>query len=317
VLESSDDMELIIGSHVSFSKDKQLLGCVEETLSYGANTFMFYTGAPQNTNRIAIDPNKTILAIEMMKENDINYSNVIVHAPYIINLANSQDDEKWNFAINFLKQEIDRCETLGITKLVLHPGSHVGLGSDIGIKNIIDALNIVLDRPSNVIICIETMAGKGSECGKNINEVKQIIDGINDKDRIGVCLDTCHLNDAGYDIEKFDEYLDLFDKEIGISKIKCVHINDSKNVRGMGKDRHENFGLGTLGFDTLINVIYNERLKDIPKILETPYVSIDDNSKERLFPPYKFEIEMIKNKNFNTNLISDIREYYKNKNHKR
>ena len=304
-------MSLIIGSHVSFTKDKQLLGCVEETLSYGANTFMFYTGAPQNTNRMEIDANKTILALEKMKENNIDYKNVVVHAPYIINLANNQDDEKYNFAISFLKQEIERCETLGINKLVLHPGSHVGLGSDVGIKNIIDALNIVLSRPSNVIICIETMAGKGSECGKTIDEVKQIIDGVLNKARIGICLDTCHLNDAGYDIRDFDKVLDEFDEKIGLDKIKCVHINDSKNVRGMSKDRHENFGLGTLGFETLIGVIYNERLEGVPKILETPYVSIDDNSKERVYPPYKFEIEMIKNKKFNENLISDIREYYK------
>jgi len=304
-------MNLIIGSHVSFTKDKQLLGCVEETLSYGANTFMFYTGAPQNTNRIEIDVNKTILALEKMKENNIDYKNVVVHAPYIINLANNQDDEKYNFAISFLKQEIERCETLGINKLVLHPGSHVGLGSEVGIQNIIDALNIVLSRPSNVIICIETMAGKGSECGKTIDELKQIIDGVLNKDRIGVCLDTCHLNDAGYDISNFDKVLDEFDEKIGIDKIKCIHINDSKNIQGMAKDRHENFGFGTLGFETLIGVIYNERLQNIPKILETPYVSINDNCKEKIYPPYKFEIEMIKNKKFNKNLISDIREYYK------
>ena len=303
--------ELLIGSHVGFSKEKQLLGCVEETLSYGANTFMFYTGAPQNTNRIEIDVNKTILALEKMKENNIDYKNVVVHAPYIINLANNQDDEKYNFAISFLKQEIERCETLGINKLVLHPGSHVGLGNEAGIQNITDALNIVLSKPSNVIICIETMAGKGSECGKTIDEIKKIIDGVINKERIGICLDTCHLNDAGYDISDFNKVLDEFDEKIGLEKINCVHINDSKNTRGMAKDRHENFGFGTLGFENLIGVIYNERLKGIPKILETPYVSINDNSKERIYPPYKFEIEMIKNKKFNENLISDIREYYK------
>ena len=304
-------MNLIIGSHVSFTKDKQLLGCVEETLSYGANTFMFYTGAPQNTNRVEIDENKTRLAKELMIKNNINFDNVIVHAPYIINLANNNDDDKYNFAINFLIQEIKRCEILGINKLVLHPGSHVGLGVEKGINNIINALNIVLNRPGSVTICIETMAGKGTECGKNFNEIKQIIDGVANKERIGVCLDTCHLNDAGYNIEKFNDVLMEFDKLIGINKVKCIHINDSKNISGSGKDRHENFGFGTLGFDTLINVIYNEQLKNIPKILETPYVSFDDNSKERIFPPYKFEIEMIKNKIFNKNLIQDIRNFYK------
>ncbi len=303
-------MELIIGSHVGFTKEKQLLGCVEETLSYGANTFMFYTGAPQNTNRLPIDNDKTLEALKLMKNSNIDYNNVIVHAPYIINLANDQDDEKYNFAINFLKQEISRCDALGIKKLVLHPGSHVGLGSEKGISNIINALNIVLNKPSEVVICIETMAGKGSECGKSIDEVAQIINGITNKNRIGICLDTCHLNDAGYDISNFDKILDEIDTKIGLNKIYCIHINDSKNILGAAKDRHENFGIGTIGFQNLINVIYNERLKNIPKILETPYVSPDDNSKERLYPPYKFEIEMIKNKKFNDNLISDIRNYY-------
>ena len=166
-------MNLIIGSHVSFKKDKQLLGCVEETLSYGANTFMFYTGAPQNTNRISIDPNKTILGIELMKENNIDYRNVIVHAPYIINLA-SDDIEKREFAIRFLKQEIDRCEELGIDKLVLHPGSHVGAGIEKGIENIVNSLNIVLQNESSVNICLETMSGKGSECCYNFEQIKQI-----------------------------------------------------------------------------------------------------------------------------------------------
>lgn len=304
-------MNLIIGSHVGFTKDKQLLGCVEETLKYGGNTFMFYTGAPQNTNRLPIDDNKTIDALKLMKENNIDYSNVIVHAPYIINLANGKDDEKYNFAINFLKQEINRCETLGIKKLVLHPGSHVGLGIEEGISNIINALNIVLSKQSDVIICIETMAGKGSECGKTLDEVKTIIDGVENKNRIGVCLDTCHLNDAGYNIENFDKILDEIEEKIGLDKIYCVHINDSKNITGSSKDRHENFGLGTIGFNNLINVIYNDRLDSIPKILETPYVSLDDNSKEKIYPPYKFEIEMIKNRKFNENIISDIRNYYK------
>lgn len=304
-------MCLIIGSHVSFTKEEQLLGSVKEALSYGANTFMFYTGAPQNTNRVKIDDNKTSLAIQLMEENNIDFNNVVVHAPYIINLANDNDEEKYNFAINFLKQEIDRCEQLKIKKLILHPGSHVGLGVDKGIENIIYALNLVLEKPSDVMICIETMAGKGSECGKNLEEINKIINRVKNKERIGVCLDTCHLNDAGYDISKFDEFLDEFDKKIGIEKIKCVHINDSKNVSGSGKDRHENFGYGTLGFETLLNVIYNKRLNNIPKILETPYVSIDDKSKDRTYPPYKFEIEMIKNKKFNNNLINDIREYYK------
>lgn len=302
-------MDLIIGSHVSFKKDTQLLGCVEETLGYGANTFMFYTGAPQNTNRVSIDPNKTIQALDLMKKNNIDYKNVIVHAPYIINLA-SGDSEKREFAIRFLKQEIDRCETLGIDKLVLHPGSHVGVGIDNGITNIINSLNDVLNNDSVVNICLETMSGKGSECCYNFEQIKKIFDGVKNNNKLKVCMDTCHLSDAGYDMSNFDKVLDDFDSLIGLNNLACIHINDSKNEIGSKKDRHENIGLGYVGYDNLISIIYNKRISNIPKILETPYISPDDDSKERLYPPYKYEIEMIRNKKFNKNLISDIRNYY-------
>ena len=152
------------------------------------------------------------------------------------------------------------------------------------------------------------MAGKGNEIGRSFEELKSIIDKVKFKDKIGVCMDTCHLNDAGYDISNFDDILDLFDKVIGIDKIGCIHINDSKNTKGSHKDRHENIGFGNLGFENLINIIYNSRLEGIPKILETPYVTKDDNSKEREYPPYKYEIEMIKNKVFDGDLITKIRE---------
>lgn len=299
-------MNLIIGSHVSFNKNEQLLGSVKEALSYGSNTFMFYTGAPQNTNRCDIDVNKTILADELMKENGINKDNVIVHAPYIINLANSAKKESYDFAINFLKQELNRCETLGIKNVVLHPGSHVGLGEEVALNNIVHALKIVLDKKRYTNILIETMAGKGSEVGKNIDEIKYIIDNVG-SENLGVCLDTCHLSDSGIDMKDFDSYLDEFDKKIGIDKIGCIHINDSMNQIGAHKDRHANIGFGEIGFDTLIGIIYNERLENVPKILETPYVTKDDDSKERLYPPYKEEIDMIKSREFNENLINDIR----------
>lgn len=299
---------LIIGCHVSFKSDTQMLGSVKEALSYGANTFMFYTGAPQNTNRAPINPELTSLAINLMSENAVNIENVIVHAPYIINPANSIN---LDFAISFLKQEIERVEKLGVTKLVLHPGSHVGLGKDVAIDNIIKVLNNCITSDTKVDICLETMAGKGSEIGSNFGELKRIIDGVVYNEKVKVCLDTCHLNDAGYDIEKFDNLLEEFDKIIGIEKIACIHINDSKNLKDSHKDRHENFGLGTIGFDNLINVIYNPRLEGIPKILETPYIGDEDDSKERLYPPYKFEIDSIKSKKKNVNLLEDIRNYYK------
>ena len=295
---------MYIGSHVSFDSKEQLLKSVKESLSYGANTFMFYTGAPQNTNRCIIDDELTKKALLLMKDNNIDINKVICHAPYIVNLANDLDPSKYDFSINFIKNEIYRLEKLGIKYLVLHPGSSVGIERNKALYNISNALNIILGSNSNVMILLETMAGKGTECGININEIKTIIDNVELKDNIGVCLDTCHLNDSGIDISLFDNYLDEFEREIGIDKIKCIHINDSKNIIGSHKDRHENIGFGTIGFNNLINVIYNERLKNIPKILETPYI-------EKEYPPYKFEIDMIRKKEFNTNLINDVINYYK------
>ena len=295
---------LYIGSHVSFTKDKQLLGSVEESISYGSNTFMFYTGAPQNTVRVSIDFNKTIEALNKMKDNGIDINNVIVHAPYIINLANPLNID---FGVNFLKQEIKRCEELGISKLVLHPGSHVNNGKEVGLNTICKALNLVLDEETTVTICLETMAGKGSELGSTFEELKYIFDNVKLNNKLGVCLDTCHLNDSGYDVGNFDLLLDEFDKIVGIDKIKCIHVNDSKNIKGSHKDRHENIGIGTIGFDNLINVIYNPRLDNIPKILETPWIKLEKDS----YPPYKFEIEMVRSKKNNKNLVEDIVKYYK------
>lgn len=291
---------LYIGSHVGFKKDSQLLGSVKEALSYGADTFMFYTGAPQNTNRYPIMDGLTLEAMNLMKENGIDYSKVVVHAPYIINLANDKDPDKFMFSVRFLQEELERCELLGIKSLVLHPGSHVGLGVDTAISNIAKGLNMILGT-HDVKILLETMAGKGTEVGSSLEEIKRIIDLVDDKNHIGVCLDTCHLNDAGYDIKSFDSFLDQFNDLIGIDKIGCVHVNDSKNILGAHKDRHENFGFGTIGFNALISVVYNERLNSVPKILETPYV-------DREYPPYKYEIDMIKNKTFDSQLIEKIKE---------
>ena len=287
-------MDLIIGSHVSFNKDTQMIGSINEALSYKANTFMFYTGAPQNTFRCDINEDLLNKSFELLKNNNIDINNVVVHAPYIINLANSKNHD---FNVNFLKQEINRVNKLGVHLLVLHPGSHVGFGIDEGINNIIKALNEVMNN-SLVTICLETMAGKGTELGKNFSEIKRIIDGVKNKDKIAVCLDTCHINDAGYDLSNFDEILEQFDNIIGLNRLKVVHINDSKNVINSHKDRHENIGYGTIGFDNLINIIYHDKLKGIPKILETPYIEKK--------APYLYEIEMIRNKIFNNNLINDV-----------
>lgn len=291
---------LYIGSHVGFNKDTQLLGSLKEALSYKANSFMFYTGAPQNTNRCQINEDLTKEALELMKDNSIDVRNVIVHAPYIINLCN---EANFDFSVNFLTEEIKRVSNLGVKSMVLHPGSHVGLGINKGIENISLGINKALsnNKDSDVVILLETMAGKGSEVGSKLEEIKQIIDNIEDKKHIGVCLDTCHLNDAGYDMSDFDKYLDDFDKTIGLDYVKCIHVNDSKNIISSHKDRHENIGFGTIGFDNLMNIIYNKRIENIPKILETPYV-------DKKYAPYKFEIEMIRDKKFNENLIETIKK---------
>ncbi len=293
---------LLIGSHVSFKKDTQLLGSLEEALSYGSNCFMFYTGAPQNTSRVPINDALTYKALELMKEKNIDVNNIIVHAPYIINLANKSDLSKYNFAISFLTEECKRCEELFMNKLVLHPGSHVGCGIQEGIENIANALNLVLKNTDTTIL-LETMAGKGTEVGSKLDEIEEIISRLEKKEQIGICLDTCHLSDSGLDIGDFNKTLDILEEKKLLSKVLCVHVNDSKNIIGSHKDRHENIGYGTIGFDNLINVIYNPRLENIPKILETPWI---EN-----YPPYKFEIQMIKNKEFNPNLVSDLKEYYK------
>ena len=301
---------LIIGSHVSFGKN-QLLGATEEAISYGSNTFMFYTGAPTNTVRKDIDNKYTQEAIELMQANNIDIKNVVCHAPYIVNLGNASDPDKYNFSKDFIKKELTRCDEMGITKMVLHPGNAIGITPEEGLNNIAEALNYILDGTTKCLILLETMAGKGTECGRTTEELAYIINKVDRKEQIGVCLDTCHLNDSGYNIKEFDKYLDEFDSLIGIDKIKCVHINDSKNDQGSHKDRHANFGIGSLGFDTLINVIYNERLTNVPKILETPYIGDTDDSKERIYPPYKYEIEMIRNKEFDPSFLDKIRQNYK------
>lgn len=186
---------------------------------------------------------------------------------------------------------------MGIKQMVLHPGNATGGNREEVINWIAEGLNEIINNTKgiDVKIALETMAGKGTEVGRTFEEIRQLIDLVQDKDRMGVCFDTCHTSDANYPIkDDFEGVLDEFDKVVGLEWITVMHINDSKNEQGAVKDRHENFGFGHLGFDTLINVIYNPRLKDIPKILETPYVEGK--------PPYKHEIEMIRNKEFNPDL---------------
>jgi len=301
---------LKLGSHVSMNGKKMYLGSVEEALSYNANTFMVYTGAPQNTRRKKIEELNIDEAINLMKAHDINPKDIVVHAPYIMNLANP-DPAKRAFAIEFFKEELYRTHAMGATQIVLHPGAHVKEGAETGIKYIIDSLNKVIEQTSDldVLIALETMAGKGTEVGRTFEEIKAIIDGVKQNNRLSVCFDTCHTHDAGYDVkEDFDQVLDTFDKIIGKERISVLHINDSKNIKGAQKDRHENIGFGEIGFDALNYIVHHPDFNDIPKILETPFVTEDDTSKKRLYPPYKKEIQMFKTKTFDPNLINQIRK---------
>ncbi|WP_282956858.1 deoxyribonuclease IV [Bacillus massilinigeriensis] len=293
---------MIIGSHVSMSGKKMLLAASEEAVSYKANTFMIYTGAPQNTRRKKIEDLNIEAGRRHMAENGIEQ--IIVHAPYIINIGNSENPNTFELGVNFLRSEMERTEALGAKQIVLHPGAHVGAGTEVGIKKIVEGLNEVLTGSENVQIALETMAGKGSECGKSFEEIAMIMDGVTYNDKLSVCFDTCHTHDAGYDIvNDFDGVLEEFDQIIGLDRLKVLHINDSKNARGMRKDRHENIGFGHIGFAALSYIVHHPELKDVPKILETPYVGEDKNNKKA---PYLHEIEMLKNKRFEENLLDII-----------
>ena len=300
---------LLLGCHVSNSGNEMLLGSVKEALSYNANAFMVYLGPPQST--IRKDP--SLLKIEEMKQelnnNNIDIKNVIIHAPYVMNLAQG-NEEKRKFAVDFLTNEMQTMATVGAKYIVVHPGAHMKQGSEIGLSLIAKSLQEVLDNTQfdDTCICLETMSGKGTECGITFEEVKMLINLLNNSSRVGVCLDTCHIHDGGYDIiNSYEEVIKQFDSIVGLDRLKVIHVNDSKNDCGSHKDRHENFGYGKIGFDTLMRFIKDELFVNIPKILETPYVKTDHGD----FPPYKFEIEMIRNNTFNPNLIENIANYYK------
>ncbi len=282
---------MIIGSHVGLKADEYFLGSVKEALSYGSNAFMIYTGAPQNTVRKSVESLMIKEGREALKEAGIPIEHVIVHAPYIINLGNTLKPETYELATSFLSKEIERVKAFGAKVIVLHPGAHVGAGSEVGINSIIRGLNTVLKGVEGISIALETMAGKGSECGRTFEEIKAIIDGVENKTCISVCLDTCHVHDAGYDVHDVDALLSEFDRVIGLDYLSVVHINDSKNTRGAMKDRHENLGYGEIGFKTLHRFVTHPKLAHLPKILETPYVGD--------LPPYREEINMLKEGHFN------------------
>jgi len=284
------------------SGKKMLLGAAEEAASYDASTFMIYTGAPQNTRRKPVEEMMIHEGQAFMAEHGM--SNIVVHAPYIINLGNTIKPENFGFAVSFLREEIQRAQALGATQITLHPGAHVGAGTEAGIKQIIKGLNEVLDKEQTAQIALETMAGKGTEIGRTFEELAAIIDGVTLNEKLSVTFDTCHTNDAGYNVkEDFDGVLDEFDRIIGLDRLKVVHVNDSKNPQGSHKDRHANIGFGTIGFDALNKIVHHDKLAQLPKILETPYVGEDKKNKKA---PYGFEIAMLKQQTFDPALLDKI-----------
>lgn len=293
-----------LGSHVGMSGKEMLLGSAKEAVSYGADTFMFYTGAPQNTRRKSISELNIDAAWDYLSQHQIE--EIIVHAPYIINLGNSVKPETFELAVQFLQLEIERTAACKSQTLILHPGSHVGAGTEAGIAQIIKGLNEVLTADTPCNIALETMAGKGSEIGRSFEELAQIYDGVIHSDKLRVCFDTCHTSDSGYDIiHDFDGVIEKFDRLIGKDQIAVFHVNDSKNPSGAAKDRHANIGFGEIGFDALSYIVHHPDFTDVPKILETPYIPSPTKEKKS-YAPYKYEMEMLRRQTFYPNLADQI-----------
>ena len=283
-----------------------MLGSVRDAVEFGANTFMLYTGAPQNTRRKDISELKIQEAHELMALHGIE--EFVVHAPYIINLANTVNPATYEIAVEFLAKEIERAAAMGSQNIVLHPGSHVGEGVDKGIASIVKGLNEVLTADTACHIALETMAGKGSEIGRTFEELAQIYDGVQHSDKLRVCFDTCHTSDAGYDIiNDFDGVMEKFDRLIGKDQIAVFHMNDSKNEPGAAKDRHENFGFGKIGFEPLMYIMNHPDFMEVPKILESPYIKDPENSKKS-YEPFKREIAMIRKGEFDLEMREKVLE---------
>lgn len=296
-----------IGCHVGMNGKEMFLGSAKEAVSYGADLFMIYTGAPQNTRRKKIEELNLEAGLAYMQEHKL--ADPIIHAPYIINLGNSVKPETFSLAVDFLSAEIERAAAMHGHILVLHPGSHVDAGAEKGTEKIIEGLNQVLTADTPVWIALETMAGKGSEVGRSFEELAKIYDGVVHSEKLRICFDTCHVNDAGYDIvNDFDGVIGQLDQLIGKEQIAVFHINDSKNPRGAQKDRHENIGFGTIGYQALHDIVFHKDFLEIPKILETPYIATEEGQKDRTLPPYRYEIDMLRSGIFNQHLLEQIRK---------
>jgi len=297
---------MIIGSHVAMKAPKMLVGSAEEAHSYGANAMMIFTGAPQNTRRKDVSEMNIEEGQRLLKLYGIDH--IIGHAPYIVNLGNTVKPENLPFGISFMHDEIQRADALGIEALSFHPGAHLKQGPEVALKQIAEALDEAIDENQKVSIAIETMAGKGTEVGINFEQLAMIFDHCQHNDKLSVTMDTCHMSDAGYNVkDDFDGVLNEFDHILGIDKISVIHLNDSKNDQGSHKDRHENIGFGTIGFDTLNYVAHHPQLEQVPKIMETPYVKKDENDKKGV-APYKFEIEMLRNQKFDPEMQNKLKK---------
>lgn len=293
-----------LGSHVKMRGKEMFLGSAKEAASYGANAMMIYTGAPQNTVRKDLSLMKIEEGKKYMEDHGIE--EVVVHAPYIVNLGNNKDQGKYEFAIEFLANELKRADALGAKQVTLHPGAHVGLGTKVAIENIAHGLDEALKASKDVSVALETMAGKGTEVGRTFEELADIIEKCSENGLLSVTFDTCHANDAGYDVKNgFDDVLSEFDQIIGLNRLKVVHLNDSKNECGAHKDRHANIGFGTIGFDSLNYIAHHPQLEDVPKIMETPYVGED---KKNSFAPYAYEIAMLKNQAFDSKMLDKVKD---------
>ena len=292
-----------IGSHVSFSKTG-LLNATEEAISYGSSTFMVYTGAPQNTRRKPMEDLYIAEGKELMQKHGIE--DIVVHAPYIINLA-SYKEATFELAVNFLREEIRRTDYMGVKNIVLHPGAYTDKDAEYGIQRIAEGLNEVLEKDQQVHIALETMAGKGTEVGRSFEELAKIIDKVKYNEKLVVCFDTCHTHDAGYDlIHNFDGVMDQFDQIIGLDRLAVFHLNDSKNFRGAGKDRHAPLGSGLIGFQALKNIVQHEAARDKPIILETPWIGKEKNT---VRPMYAIEIALLQNQaeeRFRQEFLEDV-----------
>lgn len=266
---------LVIGAHLSASKGYAAMA--RQAVSIGANTFQFFTRNPRGGTAKAIDKKDIAEFLKLTEEN--NFGKILAHAPYTLNLCSDKENIR-TFAQNTFADDLKRLEYTPNQMYNFHPGSHVGQGEETGIKFIIEALNNVMFPEMTTTVLLETMAGKGSEIGRNFEELRAIIDGVALNDKLGVCLDTCHVSDAGYDIkEHLDDVLEEFDRVIGIERLKALHLNDSKNPLGAHKDRHEKIGEGYLGVETFEAVVNHPQLRELPMFLETPN-DIDGYGKE-------------------------------------